>query len=50
MKKTGDGIEAKIGSWSFGGEVVKNFDNHIKKSVPGYDEGHDLITKLDFGL
>mgnify|MGYP001157180377 FL=1 len=46
MKKTGDGIEAKIGSWSFGGEVVKNFDNHIKKSVPGYDEGHDLITKL----
>ncbi len=46
MKKLGDGIEAKIGNWKFSGEVVKNFDNHIKKSVPGYDEGHELITKL----
>ena len=46
MKKTGDGIEAKTGRWTFSGDVVKNFDNHIKKSVPGYDEGHDLITNL----
>ena len=25
---------------------MKKIDNHIKKSVPGYDEGHDLITNL----
>lgn len=46
MKKTGDGIEARPGGWTFGGSVVKNFDNHIKKSVPGYEEGHDLISNL----
>lgn len=46
MKKTGDGIEAKPGSWTFSGDVVKNFDSHIKKSVPGYEEGHDLIANL----
>ena len=46
MKKIGDGIEVETKRWTFSGDVVKNFDNHIKKSVPGYDEGHDLITNL----
>jgi len=46
MANTGDDIEAKAGRWSFGGDVAKSFDNHIKKSVPGYEEGHDLISKL----
>ena len=46
MANTGDDIEAKAGRWSFGGDVAKSFDNHIKKSVPGYEEGHDLISKF----
>jgi len=46
MTTTGDDIEAKSGRWKFGGDVVKKFNNHIKKSVPGYDEGHQLITNL----
>lgn len=46
MTSTGDDIEAKTGRWTFGGKVVKNFDDHIKKSVPGYEEGHDLVAKL----
>ena len=46
MTTTGDDIEAKTGRWKFSGKVVKNFDTHIKKSVPGYEEGHDLISNL----
>ena len=46
MTQTGDDIEAKAGRWTFGGDVAKNFDNHIKKSVPGYEEGHNLVAKL----
>lgn len=46
MSTLGDNIEASSGSWTFGGEVAKTFDKHIEKSVPGYLEGHDLITKL----
>jgi len=46
MTTAGDDIEAKIGRWKFSGKVVKNFNDHIKKSVPGYDEGHDLISNL----
>lgn len=46
MSNVGDNINANIGSWSFGGDVAKTFDDHIQKSVPGYLEGHDLISKL----
>ena len=46
MTQTGDDIKAKAGRWTFGGDVAKNFDTHIKKSVPGYEEGHNLVAKL----
>jgi tRNA (cmo5U34)-methyltransferase len=46
MSNVGDNINANIGSWTFGGDVAKTFDDHIQKSVPGYLEGHDLISKL----
>ena len=42
----GDSIESANASWSFGGEVSKQFDDHVTKSVPLYNEGHDLILKL----
>ncbi|MCB1189865.1 MAG: methyltransferase domain-containing protein [Leptospiraceae bacterium] len=42
---TGDNIEAPNAGWSFGGNVAKTFDDHVSKSVPLYQEGHDLICK-----
>ena len=35
-----------MGRWSFGGNVAETFDDHIEKSIPGYLEGHDLISKI----
>jgi tRNA (cmo5U34)-methyltransferase len=46
MKKVGDNISAERSSWSFSGDVVDNFDNHVSKSVPLYFEGHTLINGL----
>jgi len=39
----GDGIETYIAGWRFAGDSVKNFDEHIGRSVPLYSEGHQLI-------
>ena len=44
-------IPAKNASWTFGGNVAKKFNFHISKSVPYYNEGHDLVANLsDFFL
>ena len=43
--QVGDGIKADNASWSFSGETAKSFSDHVKKSVPLYEEGHDLILK-----
>lgn len=43
---TGDNINAKVGRWSFGGDVTEKFSEHIRRSVPLYEEGIDLIVKL----
>jgi len=49
--KTGDNINKKNSNWSFKGNVCKNFDAHINKSVPLYSETHELFLKLsDFFL
>ena len=49
--KTGDNIKSKNASWSFRGEVFKNFDKHIQKSVPMYEECRNLFLFLtDFFL
>lgn len=42
----GDGIEKKHGSWSFADGVAPVFADHARKSIPGYDLGHDLIGKM----
>ncbi len=37
--------------WSFGGNIPKKFERHIKNSIPYYLEGHKIICKLsDFFL
>ncbi|MFA5276803.1 MAG: methyltransferase domain-containing protein, partial [Candidatus Omnitrophota bacterium] len=43
---TGDSICMGNADWKFSGDTVKHFRNHIKKSVPFYEEGQDLICKL----
>lgn len=43
----GNGILISEGQqWSFDNHVAKQFDNHIKLSVPLYEEGHELICYL----
>lgn len=47
----GDSISADNANWTFGGSVADTFDGHVSKSVPLYNEGHDLICRLsDFFL
>ncbi|OQX73760.1 MAG: methyltransferase [Campylobacteraceae bacterium 4484_4] len=45
-KPSGDGIRAKAAGWRFDGDVSEQFERHIRRSVPLYDEGHNLICKL----
>lgn len=42
----GEDIQVANGRWSFDGQVSKVFDKHVSKSVPLYEEGHDLIVQL----
>ena len=42
----GDDISADKGRWSFSGEVSKTFDEHVGRSVPFYNEGHQLIVDM----
>lgn len=51
IKNSGDNINKSRSDWSFKGNVFKNFDSHIGKSVPLYKETHELYLKLtDFFL
>ncbi|MCJ8331502.1 MAG: methyltransferase domain-containing protein [Lentisphaeria bacterium] len=43
---TGDDINAENANWQFSGDTAKHFDEHIRKSVPIYDEGHDIICNI----
>ena len=42
----GHGITAENSRWTFGGSVPDNFADHVRRSVPLYDEGHDLICRI----
>jgi tRNA (cmo5U34)-methyltransferase len=42
----GHGISKERANWNFSGNVAESFDGHIRKSIPFYDEGHDLICRL----
>ena len=47
----GDGISTFVGNWTFSGETSENFDKHVARSVPLYNEGHKLICHIsDFFL
>lgn len=44
VNQAGDNINAGISSWDFGGKTASKFDEHIGKSVPGYQQGQQLIA------
>ena len=46
MGKVGENIIAANANWSFGGSTAKEFDEHVKKSIPLYTEGQELICQL----
>lgn len=46
MGKVGENIVAANANWSFGGSTAKEFDEHVKKSIPLYTEGQELICQL----
>lgn len=47
MKKgVGQGILKERAGWDFSGKVAESFDEHVRKSVPFYSEGHDLVCYL----
>ena len=46
MGNVGDNIRVSGGNWNFKKKAAKNCDRHVKKSIPGYIEGHDLILDI----
>jgi tRNA (cmo5U34)-methyltransferase len=44
--KVGHEIETRRADWSFDGNVADTFVDHVRQSVPLYDEGHDLICQV----
>ncbi len=44
--QTGDDISADNAMWTFGGDVHQSFDEHVARSVPLYEMGHDLACKV----
>lgn len=46
LGQVGESIVAKSASWMFGGDVAKSFTEHVRRSVPLYEEGHDLVCKV----
>lgn len=45
-KSVGDNIVAMRSNWSFAGDTADNFDAHIRRSVPFYEAGHELVCQL----
>ena len=44
--KVGENITAANAGWSFGGDVADTFDEHVSKSVPFYEIGHELVCRI----
>jgi tRNA (cmo5U34)-methyltransferase len=42
----GDGIAHGNAAWSFAGQTAAAFGDHVRRSVPMYDLGHELIARL----
>ena len=44
--KVGQDIDVRRAGWTFAGDVADTFVEHIRRSVPYYDAGHDLVCQL----
>jgi tRNA (cmo5U34)-methyltransferase len=44
--KVGHNIEVDNASWTFSGDVPDTFVDHIRQSVPLYEEGHELVCQF----
>ena len=44
--RVGDDIVSQNANWKFNGDTVKNFEEHINRSIPYYEDGHKLIGDL----
>lgn len=42
----GHNIDVENAGWTFGGKTPETFVEHIRQSVPLYEEGHDLTCQL----
>jgi len=45
-QSVGDNIHLQKGEWRFSGEVPQYFGQHVRRSVPLYDETHQLILAI----
>ena len=45
MTQVDTNIQAENAGWSFE-NIAEDFDDHVRKSVPLYDAGHELVCKL----
>lgn len=43
MAEVGTNIYLPYPEWSFGGDVPRAFDEHVRHSIPFYNEGHKII-------
>ena len=51
MSQVGDTIAVGNARWSFGNRVAQTFDQHVGRSVPQYQQGHEIVVALsDFFL
>jgi len=46
MGNVGENIQANNANWSFSGNTANEFDEHVKRSIPLYDEGQEIICQL----
>ncbi|MFE9454684.1 methyltransferase domain-containing protein [Streptomyces sp. NPDC006739] len=46
VPEVGDNIELKSPRWSFSGNTADHFDEHVSRSIPGYEAGHEIIAQL----
>lgn len=44
--KVGHDIDIAPANWNFAGNVAEHFVDHVRRSVPYYDAGHDLVCQL----
>ena len=44
--KVGDSIKTKNSGWKFDKDVAAHFEKHVRRSIPFYEEGHQLVCEL----